>query len=157
MLGVCFSSLFLNVYEGSLPLCIHSAFSQTASTFTGSVQVGNHCPFPPPHLTWYSRQPFSHWRWYGGGAGPFDHGVSFQFVFQHFEISLPSFFFWPISLFINILSDHVVSTNIHWNRGRYLVMSNDPQRLFSMTLSGIVTGKKPVVIFNLVMFSFWWL
>ena len=40
--GVGFSSLFLNVYEGSLPLCSHSsAFSQTALTFAGSVQVGN--------------------------------------------------------------------------------------------------------------------
>ena len=40
--GMGFSSLFLNVYEGSLPLCSHSSkFSQTALTFTGSVQVGN--------------------------------------------------------------------------------------------------------------------
>ena len=28
-----------------------------------------------------------------GGVGPFDHGVSFQFFVQHFEISLPSFSF----------------------------------------------------------------
>ena len=71
------------------------------------VQVGNHCPFLPPYLTWYLRRPFSYCRWYGGGVGPFDHGVSCQFVVQHFEISLPSSFFCPISSYITISSNIV--------------------------------------------------
>lgn len=75
------------------------------NTFTK--QVGNHCPFLPPYLTWYLRRPFSYCRWYGGGVGPFDHGVSCQFVVQHFEISLPSLFFRPISSYITISSNIV--------------------------------------------------
>ena len=75
------------------------------NTFTK--QVGNHCPFLPPYLTWYLRRPFSYCRWYGGGVGPFDHGVSCQFVVQHFEISLPSSFFCPISSYITISSNIV--------------------------------------------------
>ena len=34
------------------------------------VQVGNHCPFRPPYLTWYSRRSFLYCRWYGGGWAP---------------------------------------------------------------------------------------
>ena len=41
-------------------------------------------PSLPPYLMWYTRQPFLYCRWYGGGTGPFDRGVSFS-------ICLPTF------------------------------------------------------------------
>ena len=89
-----------------------------------------------------------------GGVGPFDHGVSCQFVVQHFEISLPCFFFWPISSYITI-SSNIVYLPIFTGIVSVISLCSMIHNWFFMTLSGIDIGKKSAVIVHCLMSLFW--
>ena len=134
----------------SAPIIIHYSISSSG------VQVDNHCPFIPPYLTWYLQRLFLYFRWYLGGAGPFDHGVIFfNLTSNILKSHSPAFSFdryRHISTYYPILSYQPIFTGIVSHN--VLSSCSMTRNVFSMTLSGIVIGKKSAVILHLVMFSF---